>query len=201
MADHLKGVKASNKPRSEENCTYCGQQGHSEYNCWGICPACEKIGHRPGTCQLSPDQIRSRENKRKRKLRLVHKKRRLKRKLDKNQPELNLPEDESNSKFWADSLSDGETVIDMNNTEDSTDESSEDETSEEVKTVKEVMGDASVNDIISAIEKIKIAKENDNSAQGLVSKNTDFRQAREEKFMFDSGAQVCIMGGDNGSGK
>ena len=42
--------------------------------------------------------------------------------------------------------------------------------------------------------KIKIAKENDNSAQGLVSKNTDFRQAREEKFLFDSGAQVCIMG-------
>ena len=81
----------------------------------------------------------------------------------------------------------------MNNTENSTDESSEDETSEEVKTVKEVM-DASVNDIISAIEKIKMAKETDNSAQGMVSKNTDFRQAREEKFLFDSGAQVCIMG-------
>ena len=56
------------------------------------------------------------------------------------------------------------------------------------------MGDASVSDIISAIEKIKIVKENDNSAQGLVSKNTDFRQAREEKFLFDTGAQVCIMG-------
>ena len=62
----------------------------------------------------------------------------------------------------------------MNTTEDSLEESSDDEErAEEVKTVKEVMGDASVSDIISAIEKIKIAKENDNSAQGLVSKNTE----------------------------
>ena len=28
----------------------------------------------------------------------------------------------------------------------------------------------------------------------MVSRSTDFRQAREEKFLFDSGAQVCIMG-------
>ena len=57
----------------------------------------------------------------------------------------------------------------MNTTEDSVEESSDDEErAEEVKTVKEVMGDASVSDIISAIEKIKIAKENDNSANGLV---------------------------------
>ena len=154
LADQLKGVKASNKPRSKDNCTNCGQQGHLKFNCWGICPACEETGHRPGTCQLSPDQIRSKENRRKRKLRLVHKKRRLKRKLDKNQPELNLPKNESNSKFWADSLIDGETVIDTNDAKNSLGESSEDETSEEVKRVKEVIGDASDNDIISAIEKI-----------------------------------------------
>ena len=121
-------------------------------------------------------------------------KKRLKLKLYKNQFEQKLPEVESNSKFWADSLSDGETVIDTNNAEDSLGESSEDETSEEVKRVKEVIGDASNNDIISAIEKIKMAKETDNSAQGMISKNTDFRQARKEKFLFDSGAQVCIMG-------
>ena len=72
----------------------------------------------------------------------------------KNQSDINLPEDESNSKFWADSLSDGETVIDTNNAEDSLEESSEDETSDEVKRVKEVIGDASDNDIISAMEKI-----------------------------------------------
>ena len=62
LADQLKGVKASNKSRSEENCTNCGQQGHSEHNCWGIWPACGELGHSPGTCQLSPEQIRAREN-------------------------------------------------------------------------------------------------------------------------------------------
>ena len=157
LADQLKGVKASNKPKSKDNCTNCGQQGHLNINCWGICPACEETGHRPGTCQLSQNQIISRENKRKRKLRSIRKKRRLKRKLDKTQSDLNLPdkEDESNSNFWADSLSDGETVIDTHDTEDSQGESSEeDETSEEVKRVKEVIGDASDKDILSAIENI-----------------------------------------------
>ena len=47
LTDHLKGVMALNKPMSEENCTNCGQQGHSEYNCWGNCPACGELvqGH------------------------------------------------------------------------------------------------------------------------------------------------------------
>ena len=45
-----------------------------------------------------------------------------------------------------------------------------------------------------AIERIKSAKDNDNSANGLVSNNMDFRDAREERFLFDTGAQVCIMG-------
>merc|ERR1711888_471201 len=63
LTDQLKGVKASNKPKSEENCTNCGQQGHSEYNCWGNCPACGELGHSPGTCQLSPKRIRAREKR------------------------------------------------------------------------------------------------------------------------------------------
>ena len=152
LTDQLKVVRALKNRRSEENCTNCGEQGHLSNNCWGICLAFGKPGHNPGICQLSPEKIKAREKRKKKRKRNANRKR-LKLKLYKNQSDISLPEDESNSKFWADSLSDGETVIDMNNTEDSTDESSEDETSEEVKTVKEVMGDASVNDIISAIEK------------------------------------------------
>ena len=121
-------------------------------------------------------------------------KKRLKLKLHKNQSEQNLPEGESSSQVWADSLSDGETVIDTNHAEDSLEESSEDETSEEVKRVREVIGDASNKDIISVIQRIKRARENDNSTVGMISRSTDFRQAREEKFLMDSGAQVCIMG-------
>ena len=62
LTDQLKGVLASEKPRSKENCTNCGVEGHSEYNCWGNCPACGEQGHSPGTCQLSADKIRAREN-------------------------------------------------------------------------------------------------------------------------------------------
>ena len=62
LTDQLKGVLASEKPRSKENCTNCGVEGHSEYNCWGNCPACGEQGHSPGTCQLPPEKIRARKN-------------------------------------------------------------------------------------------------------------------------------------------
>ena len=48
--------------------------------------------------------------------------------------------------------------------------------------------DLADKDIIAAIEKIRVARETDNSAQGLISKSTDFRHARAERFLFDSGA-------------
>ena len=66
LADQLKGVKASKKPKSNDNCTNCGQEGHLNINCWGTCPACEQTGHRPGTCQLSTkERIRRRKNQKK----------------------------------------------------------------------------------------------------------------------------------------
>jgi len=111
------------------------------------------------------------------------------------QAQRNLLDEESSSQYWAESLSDGETVIDINHEEDSLEEISEEEdTSEEVKRVREVIGDASNKDIISIIERIKRARENDNSTIGTISKSTDFRKAKREKCLMDSGAQVCIMG-------
>ena len=53
---------------------------------------------------------------------------------------------------------------------------------------------ATDDDIKSAIEMIKNERVTDNSAQGLISRNTDFRDAKSENFLFDSGASVSIMG-------
>ena len=41
---------------------------------------------------------------------------------------------------------------------------------------------------------IKKAKYNDNSGNGLISQNLDFRNAKKERFLFDTGATACIMG-------
>ena len=183
---------ASKKHKTKkENCTTCGQEGHLTNNCWGRCPAYQETGHRPGECILSQNEIIRKENRRKRNLRLKRK-RKLKRRIDKPQIAINLPDEEevSNSNFGEDSLSDEGTVIDTHDTEDSSGDSEEDEASEEVKRVREVIGDLSDKDIISAIEKIRIARETDNSAQGLISN----RQAKAERFLFDSGASVLIMG-------
>ena len=78
--------------------------------------------------------------------------------------------------------------------EDSQEDSEEEEASETVMRVKEVVDGVSDEDIKSAMEMIKNAKETDNSAQGLISSNTDFRSSNLETFLFDSGASVSIMG-------
>ena len=78
--------------------------------------------------------------------------------------------------------------------EDPQGDSEEEEASEEVMRVKEVVDGVTDDDIKSAMEMIRNARETDNSAQGLISRNTDFRSANSENFLFDSGASVSIMG-------
>ena len=118
LTDQLIGALTSEKPRPKEHCTNCGRKGHSDFNCWGDCPACGEQGHSPGTCQLSPEKIRAKEKRRKRRKKWAENKR-LKLKMLKTQSKQNLPDEESSGQFWAESLSDGETVIDTNQAEES----------------------------------------------------------------------------------
>ena len=120
----------------------------------------------------------------------------MRRKLNNPQFNLELPDNEDglDSNYWIDSLNDGETVVESLDREDTEEDSEEEEASEEVMRVKEVVDGATDDDIKSAIEMIKNARETDNSAQGLISRNTDFRDAKSENFLFDSGASVSIMG-------
>merc|ERR1711936_663099 len=133
--------------------------------------------------------------KRRRKKKRFEENKKLKSKLLKTKTQIDLPDSESSGQYWADSLSDADTVVDTNIEEDSSEESSEEEDiSEGVKRVNETIGDASIDDIVSIIRRIKKAKENDNSTMGMISRSTDFRKAKRERLLMDSGAQVCIMG-------
>ena len=145
LTDQLIGALTSEKPKSRENCTNCGKKGHLEYNCWGDCPACGEQGHSPGSCQLSPEKIKAKAKKRRRRKKWAENKK-LRLKMLKTQSQQNLLDTESSGQYWAESLSDGETAIDTNQEEESLEESSE-----EVKRVREVIGDASTEDIISII--------------------------------------------------
>ena len=74
----------------------------------------DQLGHRPGSCQLSVQERRKIERARKRKLKSVLKKRNLKKKSNEPHFDLKLPgdEDDSDSNYWIDSLSNGgETVV------------------------------------------------------------------------------------------
>ena len=109
-----------------------------------------------------------------------------------NEPhfDLNLPgdEDDSDSNYWIDSLSnDGETVVWSSDREDPQEDSEEEEASEAVMRVKGMVDGVTDEDIKSAMEMIRNARETDNSAQGLIYRNTDFRDANLENFLFDSG--------------
>ena len=99
-----------------------------------------------------------------------------------NEPnfKLILPDDEdSEGNHWIDSLNDSrETVAELPG-EDSHWTTSNSILDEDIKT---------------AIDMIRNAKETDNNAQELISNSTDFRSANVETFLFDSGASVCLMG-------
>ena len=128
-----------------------------------------------------------------------------------NEPnfKLTLPDDEdSEGNHWIDSLNDSrETVAElpgednhwttsnrMKPAEGSQGDSKEEDASDTVMKVKEYVNSVSDEDIKTAIDMIKNAKETDNNAQGLISNSTDFRSAKLETFLFDSGASVSLMG-------
>ena len=90
LTDQLIGALTSEKPRPKENCTNCGRPGHSDFNCWGDCPACGEQGHSLGTCQLSPEKIRAKEKRKRRRKKWAENKR-LKFKMLKTQSKQSHP--------------------------------------------------------------------------------------------------------------
>ena len=82
----------------------------------------------------------------------------------------------------------------MEPVEGSQEDSEEEHTSGSVKRLKEFVNSISDLEIKTAIDMIKNAKETDNHAQGLISRNTDFRSAKIETFLFDTGASISLMG-------
>ena len=50
-------------------------------------------------------------------------------------------------------------------------------------------------EVINILEKIKLAKDSENTVQGLISKDINCRSDQsQEQFLFDTGATVCIIG-------
>ena len=51
------------------------------------------------------------------------------------------------------------------------------------------------NEVINILEKIKLAKDSENTVQGFISKDTNFRSNQsQEQFLFYTGTTVCIIG-------
>ena len=74
------------------------------------------------------------------------------------------------------------------------DRDEEEHTSGSVKKMKEFVNNISDLEVKTAIDMIKNAKETDSHTQGLIYKNTDFRSAKVETFLFDTGASISLMG-------
>merc|ERR1711895_316371 len=179
LCDQLEVVNEISKREPEaENCITCGKIGHKSYKCWGKCPICGSYNHFPRSCQ---DPAKFRKQKR----RIDYRKRKkMRSRLNKsNQP---------GGECWAESLSDGETVVereeDLDTTSDSQQEDAEEEQEDCIKRASDVIEGVPIDQISAAIESIKKAKYNDNSGNGLISQNLDFRNAKEERFLFDTGA-------------
>ena len=61
------------------------------------------------------------------------------------------------------------------------------------KGATEVMIDYPENEVINIIEKIKLAKDSENTVEGYISKDTNFRSNKsQESFLFDTGPQFVL---------
>ena len=63
-----------------------------------------------------------------------------------------------------------------------------------IKKASEVINGVPLQQIHAAVESIKKAKYTDNTGLGLISQSLDFRNSKEETFLFDTGATASIMG-------
>ena len=147
----------------------------------------------------------------KRKFKAVIKQRNIRNRAAETNFNLELPDgyDDSEDNHWTASLNDSrETVVEFPGEDNhwtasnrfepvevsQEDRDEEEHTSGSVKRLKEFVNSISDLEIKTAIDMIKNAKETDNHAQGLTSKNTDFRSANVETFLFDTGASISLMG-------
>merc|ERR1712215_78150 len=195
-----------NTDMPRKNCTICKRIGHLAPDCWGRCTHCSRFGHKSQVCRSRPQipatepVVKKNEGTRKKKNEGTRKKKRAKtikeltemvKALNVNSPDIS----ESES-----SESDSNTIQSVNRVQVKSPQANRNSRRDRRSTsYAEITSD---NEVINALNRTKIASINvkkTNSkgmshADGLVSNSLDFRSARMERLLLDSGAQVNIVG-------
>merc|ERR1712208_238434 len=192
-----------NKPEIKKKiCTTCKYRGHLAPDCWGKCEFCGRFGHKSQVCHSKPQQpepvkkTSKDKNKPKSKKKKTTKKENAKRVAELIETmSLNSPilsEDESLD-------SDSSSSVSVNRVQLQQVPQTRRERRANAYTA-EISDTEVINSLnrtkMASIIKIKKAKtaKGMSYTDGMVSNRLDFRSARIERLILDSGAQVNIVG-------
>jgi len=187
-------------------CTSCKYRGHLAPECWGRCEHCGRFGHKSQLCHSKPqpepvkktDGKKSKGNPKKKKstkkenAKRVAELKDLVESLTLNSP--NISESESSD---SDSSPERESVnrVQLQQTQDAPNS----RRNRRANVYAEISDDEVINTLnrtkMASINKVKKAKSKGMSyTDGLVSNRLDCRNAKLERLLLDSGAQVNIVG-------
>merc|ERR1711936_1495026 len=204
-----KPIITTDVPR--KSCTTCKRTGHLASECWGRCSHCSRFGHKSQVCRSRPQAppqvpatepvVKKNEGARKKKTDGSRKKKRAKTIKELTEMVQSLNVDSPNISESESSESDSNTVQSVHRVQVKSPQAGPSSRRDRRSTsYSEITSD---NEVINALNRSKIAsinvKKTKNSkgmshADGLVSNSLDFRSARVEILLLDSGAQVNIVG-------
>ena len=196
-----------NNPEAKKKvCTSCKYRGHLAPDCWGKCEHCGRFGHKSQVCRSKPQQPEPVKKTSDDKKKCKFKKKKTKKENAKRVAELqefvqtltlNSPlissEDESSD-------SDSSSSLAVNRVQLQQPQAPQTRRERRANAYAEISDTEVINSLnrtkmasIIKVKKTKTAK-GMSYTDGMVSNRLDFRSARIERLLLDSGAQVNIVG-------
>merc|ERR1711895_4266 len=192
----------TNTETPRKTCTACKRQGHLISECWGRCSHCKRFGHKSEVFRAKPQiqasepVVKKNEGTRK-KTKGKKKAKTIKEISDLFESLRTHSQDISKESFESDS----QTTQSVNRVQVKSPQANRNSRRDSRSTsYAEIPSD---DEVINALNRTKIASINIKKtkhskgmshADGLVSNSLDFRSAKVERLLLDSGAQVNIVG-------
>merc|ERR1712002_1420725 len=186
----------TNTETPHKTCTACKRQGHLISECWGRCSHCKRFGHKSEVCRTKPSEPVVKKNEGARRKAKSKKKAKTIKELSDLVETLRIHSQDISEESSQDTQHVNRVQVKSPQANHNSRRGSRSTSYAEITEISD-------DEVINALNRTKIAainiKKNKNSkgmshSDGIVSNSLDFRSAKVETLLLDSGAEVNIVG-------
>merc|ERR1711895_164982 len=190
----------TNTETPRKTCTACKRTGHLISECWGRCSYCKRFGHKSEVCRTKPSEPVVKKNEGARKKTRGKKKAKTIKELSDLVETLRINSQDISEES---SENDSQNTQHVNRVQVKSPQANHNSRRGSRSTSYAEITEISDDEVINALNRTKIAsiniKKTKNSkgmshSDGIVSNSLDFRSAKVETLLLDSGAEVNIVG-------